>query len=241
MKVRETQQAPVVVGSLGRCQLLFLCYNWITQPQSCVGWSGCTFITTSHLHLSSALRPWEVGSGPSRRTGGKQAAAALRCIDSEGYSLMKLSQLNETLLQLTSMDTANSPNHFSVSSTQVDVVNHLCNLCALPSEPDHWWLLWSPLWPSMIWPGLVEQMWQKGRRSTAVPMVQYPFAWRIKTPSGDEQYSLSRSRASLWYLWKFPTILMPQPSSSSFYPLSSARVVCFLSLAHGFDNVLTSF
>lgn len=48
-------------------------------------------------------------------------------------------------------------------------------------------------------------------------------------------------RQSLQYFWKFPMILMPQPGSSAFYPLTSARAVCFLSLPHGFDSVLTSF
>lgn len=71
---------------------------------------------------------------------------------------MKPSQPTEALLQLTSMDIANSRNPFSVSSAQVDVVTHLCSLCALPSEPARWRLLCSPHCPTVIWPGLVCQM-----------------------------------------------------------------------------------
>lgn len=86
---RETEQAAVVVGSLGSCQLLFLCYNRITQSQSCMARSGCTFITTSCLQPSSEVsRGWTRPIGKDRRQASNWLHCRL-CNDCEGYCFPK--------------------------------------------------------------------------------------------------------------------------------------------------------
>lgn len=92
---RETEQAAVVVGSLGSCQPLFLCYNRITQSQGCVARSGCTFITTSCLQPSpEASRGWTRPIGKDRRQASNWLHCRL-CNDCEGYCFLKFSQATQ--------------------------------------------------------------------------------------------------------------------------------------------------